>query len=61
MEITEKELKRYDSVGSVERKVRPSNDFTSEVFDFFFNEEQLQGVKVHSASLMTSSDCAGKN
>ena len=46
MEITEKDLKRYENVGSVERKVRPSNDFTSEVFDFFFNEEQLQGVKL---------------
>ena len=46
MEITEKELKQYENVGSVERKVRPSNDFTSEVFDFFYNEEQLQGVKL---------------
>jgi len=46
MEITEKELKQYDSVGSVERKVRPSNDFTSEVFDFFYNDEQLNGVKL---------------
>ena len=46
MEITEKDLKRYENVGSVERKVRPSNDFTSEVFDFFYNEEQLQGVKL---------------
>ena len=46
MEITEKELKQYDSVGSVERKVRPSNDFTSDTFNFFYNDEQLNGVKV---------------
>ena len=46
MEITEKELKQYDSVGSVERKVRPSNDFTSDTFNFFYNDEQLNGVKL---------------
>ena len=46
MEITEKELKQYDSVGSVERKVRPSSDFTSDTFNFFYNDEQLNGVKV---------------
>ena len=46
MEISEKDLRHYDNIGSVERKVRASTEFTQETFDFFNLDEQLSGIKL---------------
>lgn len=46
MEITEKDLKKYENLTDVERKIRPSNDFTQETFDYFNLDEHLSGVKL---------------
>jgi replicative DNA helicase len=46
MEITEKDLKKYENLTDVQRKIRPSNDFTQETFDYFNLDEHLSGVKL---------------
>lgn len=46
MQITEKELQKYDRLTSVERNIRPSVDFTQETFDFFQFGENLKGTEL---------------
>lgn len=46
MEITDQDLKKYESLSSVERKIRPSDDFTQETLDYFNLDEHLSGVKL---------------
>ena len=46
MEITNEDLKKYESLTAVERKIRPSNDFTQETLDFFNLDEAMSGTKL---------------
>ena len=46
MEITNDDLKKYESLTAVERKIRPSNDFTQETLDFFNLDEAMSGTKL---------------
>jgi twinkle protein len=46
MEITNEDLKKYENLTAVERKIRPSNDFTQETFDFFNLDEAMSGTKL---------------
>jgi hypothetical protein len=46
MEISEKDLARYANLTEVERKIRPSDDFTQETLDYFNLDEHLSGTKL---------------
>jgi twinkle protein len=46
MEISEKDLAKYANLTEVERKIRPSGDFTQETLDYFNLDEHLSGTKL---------------
>ena len=46
LEINDSDIKQYSDIGSVERKIKPSSDFASEVMDYYMSGEKLTGVKL---------------
>jgi len=46
LEINDNDLKKYSDIGSVQRKIKPSSDFASEVMDYYLSGEKLTGAKL---------------
>ena len=46
LEINDSDIKQYSDIGSVERKIKPSSDFASEVMDYYMSGEKLTGAKL---------------